>query len=70
MNKGRRIKYYNYTDSQFEIGTFHGFGVDFEEFDNGPGNFSTAIIERDNGTIIMKSLNYPVAFVDESEAQK
>ena len=36
-----------------EIGeaTFHGFGVDYEEFDSGPGNFSTAIIELADGTV-------------------
>jgi hypothetical protein len=30
---------------------FHCFGVNFEEFENGPGNFTTAIIERADGTI-------------------
>ena len=35
---------------------FHAFGVDYEEFESGPGNFSTAIIELDNGSI----LNIPV----------
>lgn len=30
---------------------FHGWGCDYEEFESGPGNFSTAIIERDDGTI-------------------
>jgi len=30
---------------------FLGFGVDYEEFDGGPGNYSTAIIELEDGTI-------------------
>lgn len=30
---------------------FHQFGVDYEEFETGAGNFSTAIIERADGTI-------------------
>ncbi|MCG7945815.1 MAG: hypothetical protein N0C84_05655 [Candidatus Thiodiazotropha taylori] len=30
---------------------FHAFGVDYEEFETGPGNFSTAIIERENGEV-------------------
>lgn len=30
---------------------FHQWGMDYEEFDNGAGNFSTAIIERKDGTI-------------------
>ena len=43
---------------------FHQFGVDYEEFESGPGNFSTAIIELDDGTV----KNVPVrniAFIDE-----
>jgi hypothetical protein len=31
--------------------TFHAFGCDYEEFEEGPGNFSTAIIERKDGAI-------------------
>jgi hypothetical protein len=30
---------------------FHQFGVGYEEFESGPGNYSTAIIELDDGTI-------------------
>lgn len=30
---------------------FHCFGLDYEEFDSGPGTFSTAIIEWPNGQI-------------------
>jgi len=40
-------------------GYFHQFGTDFEEFDNGPGQFSTAIIETPTGKI----LNWPVQLV-------
>lgn len=32
-------------------GVFHQWGVDYEEFDQGPGNFSTAIVEMPDGTI-------------------
>ncbi len=28
---------------------FHAIGCDFAEFESGPGNFSTAIIEREDG---------------------
>lgn len=31
--------------------TFHQFGNSYEEFDNGAGNYSTAIVELDDGTI-------------------
>lgn len=38
-----------------EIGEawFHGFGADYEEFENGPGNYSTAIIEWPDGRVEM-----------------
>ncbi len=30
---------------------FHQWGMDYEEFDSGAGNFSTAIIERVDGKV-------------------
>lgn len=30
---------------------FHQFGVDYEEFETGPGNYSTAIIELPDGSV-------------------
>ena len=30
---------------------FHGWGVNYEEFESGAGNFSTAIIELEDGTV-------------------
>lgn len=38
---------------------FHCFGVDYEELKNGPGNYSTAIIELSDG--VMK--NVPVDMI-------
>lgn len=32
-------------------GVFHGWGSDYEEFETGAGNYSTAIIEMQDGTI-------------------
>lgn len=32
-------------------GKFHTWGVDYEEFEAGPGNFSTAIVEMPDGTV-------------------
>lgn len=32
-------------------GVFHGWGSDYEEFETGAGNYSTAIIEMEDGTI-------------------
>lgn len=33
------------------MATFHQFGVGYEEFDSGPGNYSTAIVEWADGTV-------------------
>lgn len=32
-------------------GLFHGWGFDYEEFENGPGNYSIAIVEMGDGSI-------------------
>jgi hypothetical protein len=46
--KGDDNKYHKIIDKP---GLFHKWGVDFEEFESGPGNYSTAIIEMEDGTI-------------------
>lgn len=33
------------------VGLFHQWGSDYEEFETGPGNYSTAIVEMEDGTI-------------------
>jgi len=38
---------------------FHQFGVDYEEFETGAGNYSTAIVELANGEI----KNVPVELI-------
>ena len=40
-------------------GVFHGWGVGYEEFETGPGNFSVAIVEKEDGTVD----SYPVHLV-------
>lgn len=30
---------------------FHGWGSNYDEFESGPGNYSIAIVEFDDGTI-------------------
>ena len=38
-------------------GLFHQWGIDYEEFDTGAGNFTTAIVERPNGEIVTPPAN-------------
>ncbi len=45
---------------------FHTFGVDYEEFETGAGNFSTAIIELDDGTIKNVPVEH-IKFIKEDE---
>ena len=33
---------------------FHGFGVNFEELETGVGNYTVAILERDDGAIVLE----------------
>ena len=54
----RKVEWYEYERNSGKVesvfqGTalFHEFGVDYEEFESGHGNYSTAIIELPDGTI-------------------
>ena len=42
------------------VGLFHQFGFNYEEFEEGPGNFSTAIVEMEDG----KVRNIPVEDIE------
>jgi hypothetical protein len=41
-------------------GIFHQFGVDYEDLENGPGMFTTAIVEMVNGSV----KNVPVELIE------
>ena len=42
--------FYEYEDNWKE-GYFHEWGSDYEEFETGPGNFSVAIVEDEDGNV-------------------
>lgn len=48
-------KIWNRTTKAFDIksGRFHGYGFDFEEFENGAVQVSIAIVELGDGTVAM-----------------
>lgn len=48
---------------EFELGYFHQWGMNFEEFENGPGNYSVAIVELPDGRIVMPTAN-DIEFLD------
>ena len=62
--KGRYYKKGQYHN--FEIGYFHQWGCNYEEFESGPGNFSTAIVELPTGEIVMPIAN-DIQFLEEVE---
>ena len=45
------------------IAVFHQFGVSYEEFDAGPGNYTVAIVELPDGTVESALLN-EIRFID------
>lgn len=52
--------------SQFELGYFHGWGCNYEEFESGPGNYSVAIVELPDGRIVLP-LADNIQFLDKPE---
>jgi hypothetical protein len=49
-------------------GKFHGWGVEYEEFESGPGNFSVAIVEMADGTI-QTLMPWAIRFLDSEKAK-
>ena len=41
-----------YLKKEVGTGLFHEWGANFEEFDNGAGNYSIAIVEKSNGEVL------------------
>lgn len=44
-------------------GLFHGWGLDYEEFESGAGNYSIAIVEKENGEVIKVQVD-DIKFLD------
>jgi hypothetical protein len=56
-----------------EEAIFHQFGVNYEEFENGPGNYTTAIVEWKDGTtenIPVEHVRFLDAITDKNEGKK
>ena len=65
--KFERLKGNTKFDKVFDVsGKFIQYGVDYEELENGPGCFSTAIVEMADGTV--KNVNVGmIKFTDKGE---
>jgi len=62
----RKVKVFKYNHSKENspieedgLGKFHQFGVAYEQFDEGVGNFTIAIVEMEDGTV----RNIPVELI-------
>lgn len=54
MERECKGKYYSEDHfEEFESGKFLGFGIDYEEFDSGPAQYTTAIVELKDGKVII-----------------
>lgn len=52
-----------YEKHNFELGVFHQFGASYKEFENGAGNYSTAIVELPDGKIV-EAIVSSIKFLD------
>lgn len=55
-------------EQTFDLGYFHEWGCNYEEFEIGAGNYSVAIVELPDGKIITPSPN-DIEFIDKIKAQ-
>jgi len=46
-----------------EVGYFHEWGTDFEEFESGPAQFTVAIVEKKDGSVVMVAADM-IQFID------
>ena len=50
-------------------GKFHAWGSSFEEFENGPANYTVALVEMPDGTV-QSLMPWLIRFLDSDEAQQ
>lgn len=50
--------------TKVEVGKFHQWGIEYEEFDTGPGNYTVAVVELFDGQVKTFPAN-DVKFIEE-----
>jgi hypothetical protein len=66
VDKLRKCKgkyYFQGKYHEFELGYFHRWGNGFEEFEDGVGNYSIAIVELPDGKVVTPEPN-EIVFLD------
>ncbi len=63
--KGKCNIYENgkWSSLEFDLGYFHEWGMNYEEFESGAGNYSVAIVELPDGRIVMPVAD-DIVFID------
>lgn len=51
---------------EFSLGYFHQWGINYEEFETGPGNYTTAVVELPDGRIVTPPAD-DIIFLDKAE---
>jgi len=54
---------------EFEKGMFLGFGIDYEEFESGPAQYTTAIVELKDGKVVTTSPEF-IQFINSKSIGK
>ena len=68
--KYERKKGHTYYDKVYDYtAIFHKFGFDYEEFETGPGNYTTGIIELEDGNLLSVDVAL-LQFVTPSQIKK
>ena len=65
----RKVKFKNYINKQWTEemeGVFHQWGYAYEEFESGPGNYTVAIVEDNEGRI-HEILPSKIIFIDPAQ---
>ncbi len=68
--KGRYMEYdkqeRRYREREFQEGVFHQWGNAYEEFEDGPGNYTVAIVELPDGKVVTPEAK-DIQFIDREE---
>ncbi len=59
----RHLSFGKLTYEDGPTGVFHGWSVDYEEFENGAGSYAVAVVELPDGTVVLQRADH-IRFTD------
>ena len=69
MNEKRRCEHRHHAGEEWLPGIFHGFSIDSDVQDEGIAHFPVAIIEQENGEVILRSVRFMRFVPDQPESE-